>query len=115
MFRNRQILILNNRIAAERWPDEGKTRTERTENPAGKPLGLQYLFSGGDCFAKEPVLLLPQWDDADGAKKATFCCFVGETAHRAEAKIDCARSELSGFQMRAIAQDYRPVQGWSGF
>jgi hypothetical protein len=44
MFRNRQILILNNRIAAERWPDEGKTRTERTENPAGKPLGLQYLF-----------------------------------------------------------------------
>jgi hypothetical protein len=49
MFRNRQILILNNRIAAERWPDEGKTRTERTENPAGKPLGLQYLFQEVLC------------------------------------------------------------------
>jgi hypothetical protein len=35
MFRNRQILILNNRIAAERWPDKGKSRTERTGNPAG--------------------------------------------------------------------------------
>src|SRR5271167_1286218 len=46
-----------------------------------------------------------------GAKKATVGCFVGETAHSTEAKIDCAWSELSRFQMRAIAQDYRPVQG----
>jgi hypothetical protein len=52
MFRNRQILILNNRIAAERWPDEGKTRTERTENPAGKPLGLQYLFQEAIALLK---------------------------------------------------------------
>jgi len=36
---------------------------------------------------------LPQWDDADGAKKATFCCFVGETAHSAEAKILGTRQE----------------------
>jgi hypothetical protein len=69
MFRNRQILILNNRIAAKRWPDKGKTRTERTENPAGKPVGPQIPVSGGDCFAKEHVLLHPQWDDADGAKR----------------------------------------------
>jgi hypothetical protein len=59
MFRNRQILILNNRIAAERWPDEGKTRTERTENPAGKPLGLQYLFQEAIALLKNGSSSLP--------------------------------------------------------
>ena len=39
-----------------------------------------------------------------GAKKAEVSCFVGEAAHSTEAKIDCAGSELSRFQIRAIAQ-----------
>ena len=50
-----------------------------------------------------------------GTKKTTIGCFTGETAHRTEAEVNRPRSELSGLQMRAIAQDDRSVQRQSGF
>jgi|HubBroStandDraft_6_1064221.scaffolds.fasta_scaffold434183_1 hypothetical protein len=50
-----------------------------------------------------------------GAEKATVGCFIGEPAHGAKTQIDGSGGELTGFEMRAIAQDHDPVEGQAWF
>ncbi len=50
-----------------------------------------------------------------GAEKTAVGCFVGEAAHGAKTQIDGSGGELTGFEMRAITQDYDPVEGQARF
>ena len=50
-----------------------------------------------------------------GAEKTAVGCFVGEPAHGAKTQIDGSWGELTGFEMRAIAQDHNPVEGQARF
>jgi hypothetical protein len=50
-----------------------------------------------------------------GAEKTAVGRFVGEPAHGAKTQINRAGGEFPGFQMRAIAQDYDPVEGQARF
>jgi hypothetical protein len=50
-----------------------------------------------------------------GAEKTAVGRFVGEPAHGAKTQIDGAGGELTGFEMRAIAQDDDPVEGQARF
>jgi hypothetical protein len=49
-----------------------------------------------------------------GAEKTAVGGFVGEPAHGAKTQIDGSGRELTGFQMRAIAQDHDPVEAKRG-
>ena len=46
-----------------------------------------------------------------GAEKTAVGRFVGEPAHGAKTQVDSAGRELTGFEMRAIAQDDGSIEG----
>jgi len=48
-------------------------------------------------------------------EKTTVGCLVGQPAHRTKTQIDGSGCELTGFEMRAIAQDHDPVKGQARF
>jgi hypothetical protein len=50
-----------------------------------------------------------------GAEKSAVGRFVCESAHITKTQIDCARCELTGFEMRTIAQNHYPVERQARF
>jgi len=50
-----------------------------------------------------------------GTEQTAVGSFICESAYYAKAQIDCARCELTGFEMRSIAQHYYPVKRQARF
>jgi hypothetical protein len=50
-----------------------------------------------------------------GTEQTAVGSFVCESAYRAKAQIDGARCELTGFEMRSIAQHHHPVERQARF
>jgi hypothetical protein len=48
-------------------------------------------------------------------EEAAVGCLVGETPHRAKAQVDRTGRELTGFEMRAVAQNNSPIERQARF
>src|SRR5438552_18721819 len=52
---------------------------------------------------------------ATAREETAVGCFVREPAYGAKTQVNGAGGELTGFEMRAITQDYNPIEGQARF